>query len=254
MKIMTLNLNVYADKHGAWPARRAIVINRIAGVHPDVVLFQAAHAEPDLEGGRDSVKQLAESLPEYLHHSYQPVMSHPQGGNDGMGVLSRLPLESVHMHALTRMEGTEDPFKRAVMQVRVAAVGGVLEVFNAHFSWVTAQAEENVNEFLVVAGEARGRRLLVGDFNQPPDSAPMQRLQNAGWQDAWQALCPGEPGYTFEAPSPTVRIDYIRMPAEMLSRVISIQTVGSSPGNCEPETNASEGMSDHLGLYAEMED
>ena len=111
----------------------------------------------------------------------------------------------------------------------------------AHVSWVSEQSERNVGEAIGVLG-GRGDALLVGDFNQPADSAAIRALAGAGFVDAWARLRPGEDGFSYETGKLDTRIDYVfeRAATPLVTRIDLVAA--------EPD----EALSDHAFLLFEV--
>src|SRR5579884_2231430 len=136
MKIMTLNLNWYEAKHGAWPIRQELIAQVVCDHAPDVIALQAVRKDPTVEEGADQATQLSKTLSEYKHVVFVPGTEHGRGKQDGSGWLSREPFEQLD-HQLLPLGSQpgrvpEDPAVRLVLYARV----GSISLFNCHFSWV----------------------------------------------------------------------------------------------------------------------
>lgn len=239
LRIATLNLNYRMTKHGAWEARRAAIVETIQREHADVVALQAVE-------GRDGSSQAAElaALLRYDHVVY--VAAATEGDvNRGSAFIARRPLLDVAVRRLSMSAGLEDQNPRVVIRARVEAEGGAIDLYNAHFSWVPAQTLDNARETLQF--RTPGNTLLVGDLNSAAASPPVRTLQEAGLSDLWAALCPADPGPTFEADAPKLRIDYALASAGVQARAQSIQRIGTDRRNVPR-------LSDHLGLLVTLGD
>lgn len=53
----------------------------------------------------------------------------------------------------------------------------------------------------------------------------IRRILDAGYVDCFRALHPDEPGYTFPAPGPALRFDYIFAPPQLRDRLLSCEVV-----------------------------
>ncbi len=244
LRIMTLNINYYIAKHGAWLTRRDLIRRAIEDAAPDIIALQGVEAHPAFADGRDQATMLSRLLPECQHVYFQPAVKEPSGRVQGSAFLSRLPMTQTASFPLTLLPGVEDTNHRVVLAASFVLAAGTLHVFNAHFSWVKEQALVNVKEALPFISAFEGYGLVVGDLNNTPDSDAMQHFRAAGWTDAWDALHPNGAGLTFESSQPTMRIDYAWMNAALKPHVRSIQIVADQlgPGG----THAS----DHFGLLA----
>jgi endonuclease/exonuclease/phosphatase family metal-dependent hydrolase len=227
------------------PDRVAAIAEVIRGEQPDLVALQEANSRSNAEW---LAKQLGMSL------AYGEA-------NSAFAVawLSRLPILSSQNHRLPSLAKT-------LLEIDVVWDGAPLYLFATHL--VAGRREPDGERR---AGEARdilaalegrsGRRhLLVGDFNavhpgdsfgQPPGGQPaeyiarrpIQHILDAGYVDCFRHLHPDEPGYTYEATHPWVRIDYLFASPGLAERVQACDVV-TSPG--------AERASDHLPLHAEL--
>lgn len=191
----------------------------------DVVILQAAL---DADGEPTPTELILGSATNYQ------VVSH-----GGLAILSRVPVEEDEAIALTGLGLGDDPTERHLLIAQLPEHDLTLAV--AHVSWVSEQAESNVGEIIgVFAG--RGDALLVGDFNQPPESAAVCALTEAGFADAWPRLRPGEDGFSYETGKLDTRIDYVfeRAATPLVTR---IELIATAPD---------EALSDHAFLLFEV--
>jgi endonuclease/exonuclease/phosphatase family metal-dependent hydrolase len=244
---MSLNLNYYGAKHGAWPARRALIRDLIQISDVDVIALQAVRSQPDVEDGLDQASQLAQSLEEYDYVVYQPADDCGDGATQGSALLSRIEIDETDYLDLTLLPGLEDTNRRVVLHASFDLPGGPLDLFNAHVSWVYDQARDNLGQILPYVNSFPGAGLLVGDFNQTDDVDLFQPYAAGGWTDLWAALHPGVPGPTFESNLPAIRIDYAWANRELAPHAATIAVVG------EAEEAGSIRLSDHLALLTELD-
>jgi endonuclease/exonuclease/phosphatase family metal-dependent hydrolase len=244
VKILTLNINALYDKTGPWPARRARIADLIAKHDPDVVALQAVRRNDDEP---DQAEQLDEALGGELTSLFAPTGS-ANGLIEGPALLSRLPFADSDTFPLTLIPNLEDPFRRLILYARFDRPDGEsLRLFNGHFSWVREQAQQNVEQALSFLNRFPAPRVLVGDLNNPPDSAVFDPLRAAGWKDAWELAHPGQPGPTYEAGTWSMRIDYAWLDWELSQRVQDIRRVGFDP---DPDGMY---LSDHCGLLLTLD-
>lgn len=242
LTIMTLNVNYYGSKHGAWSARRKLICEAIQRAGADVIALQAVSKDPALYDGLDQAALLAELLQEYRYQVFHSAMQYDDGREEGLAFLSRFAILGTDERRLSLRSGLEDTNRRVVLAARIAAPGGNLQLFNAHFSWVEPQTIDNVRETLEYLGTFNEPLMLVGDLNAAPDSHPMRMLAEAGWHDAWAELHPDEPGYTFESNEPTKRIDYAWLNAQLRPKLKTAHVVATN------QDVQGARPSDHLGL------
>ena len=239
IRLLTLNLNFDEAKHGPWPARLPCVAAAVARLQPDVVALQAVRRRAS---GLDQVQALAGATG--LTHSYFMAARRDDAVEDGSAILTRLPMVTRDCTRLTYDPNPEDTSPRILLQATVDVGGGRrLTVANGHFSWVATLNARNVEETLKRLAKVDGDAVLVGDFNATPDAPGMRAIAAAGWRDAWHALHGEKEGATFEAPSPTLRIDYVWLRGTLKAK--RIQRVSAA-------TSDAARLSDHFGLFVEI--
>jgi endonuclease/exonuclease/phosphatase family metal-dependent hydrolase len=246
LHILTLNINFYGEKHGAWQDRQPLIEQAISEANPDIVALQAVRLDPQVASGEDQASQLAHNLG-YPHVFFEPAHSTPQGLADGTAIISRLPFSHRDSLQLTHREDVEDPNDRALLLARFDLADGPFHLFNAYFSWVPEQTADNLDEAIPYINTFPDPGLLVGDFNTPADSPLLNRLREAGWVDLWSAFHPGEPGLTFEAGDLSIRIDYAWANRKLQPQARGIHLVQNERSPSGPR------LSDHLGLLVTLD-
>lgn len=247
LTVMTQNLNFYGDKHGPWPERRELICQAIREEQPDVVALQAVCSDPSIEDGADQATQLSRELPEYKYVFFYPARIDENGREEGSAILSRTPIREPSVRELSLKPGLEDDNPRVIQHARFELDNTTLNVFNAYFSWVYEQAEDNITEGIAFLGKADGPVLLVGDFNIPADSDLLRRLKSAGYEDLWEKTHPDEPGFTFEADDPDRRIDYAWASGDLRRRVKDVALVKRA------HDGKGVRQSDHYGLRVRLD-
>lgn len=247
VRVVTLNLNYYVDKHGPWDQRKRLIIEQLKEKRPDIVAFQAVAAHPGLYGGSDQAGQIMKELAGFQTHYFEEAQRQPDGLIQGSALISKLPLSDRTAKKLTLRPGTDDNNER-VLQRAVFEVGNEkLEIYNAHVSWVQEQAALNISEAVQFMAEGnRGSVLFVGDLNNGPESDVFDPLKKAGFNDAWNALHPEERGYTFESDKLSLRIDYFWFSVAVAGRLKRMERLSAPP-------DAAARLSDHLGLMLELD-
>jgi endonuclease/exonuclease/phosphatase family metal-dependent hydrolase len=246
-KVLTLNLNYYVDKHGAWPHRLDLITAAIQDEQPDLLAFQAVRQDPELWGGDHQAAQIASRFNDYPYIHFQPAITNTDRSAEGSAILSKVPFAELNSRQLTLRAGTDDPTQRVVLHARFDLPEGPFHLFNGHFSWVEEQAQDNVKETLSFLDLFSGQRMLVGDLNAAPDSIVIKRFEAAGWTDAWGALFSEQNGYTFESNQPSMRIDYAWLDQALVGRLRSIHITADT------EDNRGARPSDHLGLLVDLD-
>lgn len=217
MSLRFLSFNIRTAKASSgppWAERREHVVRLIAETEPDVAGLQEATGRQLLD--------LAAALPRYR----------PLGRARGrLGRGEHCPL-LVDEDAFDILEGgdfwlSERPSRPGSRgwdasaprictwaALRARATGVRFVVFNTHLDQAGPTARERGAVLLAAraAGHARHPRVLLGDLNADPDSAPLRLLAEAGFRDTYRERHPdGADGtfhrFTGKADGP--RIDYV---------------------------------------------
>jgi endonuclease/exonuclease/phosphatase family metal-dependent hydrolase len=245
MKILSLNINWDNDKTGSWSRRCARIARSIHWIDPDVVLLQAVRLYR--MSGNSQVDEITRMTPGYKYSVYCGAPRN-EFASDGTAILSKVPISDPgHIVLQHHPANVEDPQPRALQYATIPLDGKCLHIFNCYLSWVEMQNDLNVAEAMGLAGERRHEPvLLAGDFNASPDKPSLEPLRADGWTDLWGDLRPLDRGYTFEAPNPSMRIDYFWADPHARQRSKSIQVIGGKADR------GSALMSDHFGLCLEI--
>ena len=246
LRILTLNLNYYVEKHGPWQGRKELILNAIRETRPDVIAFQAVARYPAQAGGQSQVAQLAAALIDYSHQHFQPAFVQGDGREEGNALLSKYPLGTLDYLKLKLLPGMEDTTHRIVQYCRLSLPACDVNLYNAHFSWVQEQSRKNVLEALNYTKTHTGPSVLVGDLNTAPESEVFTPMREEGWVDAWGQLHPGEEGFTFESNRLFTRIDYAWLSAGLADQLSDVQII-------RQERDGTVRLSDHLGLVVTLQ-
>ncbi len=200
VRVATLNL---WGRSGAWADRRRVLVEGLRALRPDLVAFQEAVRTGDYDQTMD-----------LLGPGYQVVHQSERAADEsGASIASRWPLGEVHEVDLHVTPRTADfPCTTLAAEVLAPAPLGPLLFVNHKPSWKWGLEHERELQAVAAARfveelVARDRRhvILVGDQDAVPEAASMrfwrglQSLHGSSvaYQDAWEAVHPGEPGHTF---------------------------------------------------------
>lgn len=246
LKIVTLNLNYFVEKHGLWPIRKKLIIQQLEETDPDVVFFQAVARHPDLYGGQDQARQISSGLSKYKYHTFDLAQSQPDGTHQGNAIISKFALSKTTCMKLNLLPDLSDTNKRLVQHAAITTAGKTFNLYNAHFSWVEVQAMQNAEQATqFITEQSPGFTILAGDLNTAPDSKVFEIFKTAGLTDAWQIIHADKAGYTFESDNPSSRIDYFWISTSLSNQLRNVQVIATSPDEVR--------LSDHLGLMIELD-
>ncbi len=235
----TLRLLTWNIHHGEGTDGR-LDLERIAGVirraEADLVALQEVDQGVARTQRRDLPAELAAltGLTCVFSNNY-----HFQGGFYGNAVLSRLPILGwTNRHYRMVRPGEQ----RGLLQVTVAVGKQRLRFCATHIDYRPDDTErtQNVAEIReVVEAEPGVPTVLVGDFNDRPDSR-VHRAMKEFAPDAWELGGHGD-GFTIPAGQPNRRIDYFFLTPTDRFRVLKVEVVD------EPVA------SDHRPVWAEVQ-
>lgn len=151
----------------------------------------------------------------------------------GTAILTAWPIRSSKNIRLPRVSSETE--QRGLLVLDVDLDGARFRLHNTHLGVSAADRRLQVDAILAEADRATGPHALLGDLNASPTAPELAPLFER-FSDAWTVAGTGN-GYTFPAPDPTVRIDYV-----LVSPALSVSTV---------HVPALAG-SDHLPLVAEL--
>jgi len=228
----------------AWPRRSAAIVERIAGLAPDLACLQEVQADawPALEAA-------------FAVHGYRGVYAQKGHGRpDGCALLFRdgaLHLASSHaLHFSDGLDGAEPSGHVALVGSFESAAGRVV-VAGTHLRWqsTTDDAEAHIGhrqarELAAHLGAAdAAATVFCGDLNSGDESAVLGLLRQRGYADAYAAA----PQPTCNPNGRATRIDFI------LHRGVLASTPAPLPAidGRTPLPSASE-PSDHLPITAEL--
>jgi len=147
----------------------------------------------------------------------------------------------------------EGVFPRRAVAVRAQTSLGAVIFASTHLSFGDDQNEIRIAQLAAArAGlddmrEAGEPATLAGDFNDRPGSEVIAAAVAAGYLDTWDVVHPTEPGLTFPASAPSLRIDYV---------LLSPSTSEVEPVDAAVFLDQPLGAtlpSDHLGVHVDLE-
>lgn len=164
-----------------------------------------------------------------------------QGGDYGIAVLSRWPIEFDTLLRLPvnpqqeRSGGSYEP--RGALQVLIRAPGERISVLNTHIDpsredFYRRQEMTTLLELVTRPPRgASGTSLLGGDLNAEPGSAVIDMLRGSAVRDPWSECGQGS-GLSYPASAPVKRIDYLLIPSGwrcLSAKVIETETSDHRP-------------------------
>ena len=197
-----LRLVAYNIKHGRGMDNR-VDLKRIASVlrklNPDLIALQEIDHTCTRSGKVHQAAVLGNLLG--MHHRFGKFMDF-QGGQYGLAILSRFPVQKSVRHQLA--PGAEPRCALEVI-VRPAASGPLLSFISIHNDWTREHFRvAQVNDLIMGLRERKHPVVLAGDFNAEPQAESLARLRASGFT----ILTKEKEAKTFPSPAPRIEIDY----------------------------------------------
>ncbi|MCH2064144.1 MAG: endonuclease/exonuclease/phosphatase family protein [Roseibacillus sp.] len=197
-----IRLVAYNIKHGRGIDNR-VDLKRIASVlrklKPDLVALQEIDHTCTRSGKVDQAAALGNLLG--MHYRFGKFMDF-QGGQYGLAVLSRFPVQKSIRHQLS--PGAEPRCALEVI-VQPAASGPPLSFVSIHNDWTREPFRvAQVNDLIMGLRERKHPVILAGDFNAEPKAESLARLRASGFL----ILTKEKGAKTFPSPAPRIEIDY----------------------------------------------
>lgn len=201
--LTVLSFNIH---HGATPEERVdlgAIAKEITSWKADVVLLQEVDDGRSRTGGLRQAEALGEATG--LNWVYGGNQRSGGSGPIGNAILSRFPVTTWSNTHLPVAGGRE---QRGLLHAAINVDGTTISVYSTHFDQGagTARMAQARATAQILAADPYPK-ILGGDLNAGPGTAPLQVLRAAGLGDAW-AVGTGA-GNTVPARSPRNRIDYV---------------------------------------------
>jgi endonuclease/exonuclease/phosphatase family metal-dependent hydrolase len=204
-------------------------IDKVAAVirdaSPDIVALQEVDVRSWRSGGLDQAAVLAErtGLPYFAHFRTTSLF----GGDYGVALLSRFPLESVQQHPLPVTMGAEP---RTVAHARVKVKGQEVSIYVTHLTRRPFNNDIRVRQstaIMALMNQDPHPKLLLGDLNDTPESGSL-RLFTRELMDVFAQRGEG-PDITYPLPLiPSLRLDYVLASDRFMPRHSKVLHVNAS--------------------------
>jgi endonuclease/exonuclease/phosphatase family metal-dependent hydrolase len=201
LRVMTYNIHVGVGMDKKLDLQRiADVINR---ERPDLVGLQEVDRGVKRTEARDEIDELAKMT--NMHFAFAHNLDY-QGGQYGVAILSRLPIDAIDHR---KYENRREAERRGMIRVEVNFEGKTINFVTTHLDY---QFEDGrlfeAEQMLKFLHDIKGPLIVVGDLNDEP-AGKTYRLMSQGFDDAWVRSRTKDLGLTYPADKPVKRIDYV---------------------------------------------
>jgi endonuclease/exonuclease/phosphatase family metal-dependent hydrolase len=201
LRVMTYNIHVGVGMD------KKLDLQRIADVinaeRPDLVGLQEVDRGVKRTEGKDEIGELAKLTS--MHYAFAHNLDY-QGGQYGVAILSRFPIQQVDHR---KFENRREAERRGMIRAEIQLAGRTINFVTSHLDYQYADGRlfetEQILKFLE---EVKGPLIVVGDFNDEP-SGEAYKLMLARFHDSWLCASAKGPGLSYPADKPLKRIDYV---------------------------------------------
>ncbi|NTU63667.1 MAG: hypothetical protein HGB05_09755, partial [Chloroflexi bacterium] len=136
----------------------------------------------------------------------------------GNAILSRYPIEQVEFHAMPNNDLIRPA--RDFIDATLNIGGLPLRVIATHLHHVDVDGTLRMPQVqaIIDAWAQQPRSIVLGDLNALPNSDEMQRLREAGLNDAFTSSGASGEGFTFRSDGLNRRIDYVYHSPDLIAR------------------------------------
>ncbi|MGV8093683.1 MAG: endonuclease/exonuclease/phosphatase family protein [Mangrovibacterium sp.] len=210
----------------------AAVINE---AKPDIVFLQELDRNTTRSGKVDQLALL--SAKTNMPYTYYGKAIDYQGGESGLGILSKYQLSDPQRYELPRVDLGPDVYVsyRIMITATITVNEKKITIATTHLELTQENRDLQVPEINKILSVSNYPVILGGDFNATPDNKTMQTFFASGFKKTCTSGC-----VTIPSSAPNREIDFILYRPELKFRVIS---------HLVPSTMAS----DHLPIVSVLE-
>ncbi|GAB5406324.1 MAG: hypothetical protein Aurels2KO_45550 [Aureliella sp.] len=200
---LSMRVATYNVRHGVGIDNKLDLSRTAAAIRKldaSIIGLQEIDLGTGRSGGENQMRVLGDKLG--MHAAFGAFMQY-DGGEYGLGVLSKFPIISVRSIRLT--DGNEP---RVALAVQVRLADGRVALFVClHFDWGKNDQFrlQQAADLVKALGSTESPTVIVGDFNDSPGSRTIELFQ----RHFCEADKPEMQRLTWPADKPTVEIDYI---------------------------------------------
>ncbi len=221
-KITVMSYNVkYCSPYNSTTPNVDSVANVLKAAKPDIVLLQELDRNTTRSGKTDQLAVLSKKT-DLPYTAYGKAIDY-QGGESGLGILSRYQLSDVQIIKLPRVEIPDTYVSyRILLKATISVNGKKIAIGNTHLELTQQNRDLQVPEINKVLSAANMPVILGGDFNATPENNTMQTFFGYGFKKTCLQGC-----NTITSLAPTREIDYIIYRPESKFNIISHDVIST---------------------------
>ena len=220
LKILTFNIfhgEIYRPGEGQSAKNNLGIVSEIINtLKPDLVALQEVDCRTNRSSGVDLLTELA--LSTQMYSLYGRAMKY-DGGEYGLGILSRYSFSSSNVRPLFSPSGSEP--RIALESFLVLETGDTIRFVCTHLDHSRDSSIRNnqAKDLIRYFGNDDKPTILAGDLNARPESKTITLLKSR-WTDSWQNMDSGNTFTGFER-----RIDYIMYTPDPVWKLVESRVI-----------------------------
>jgi endonuclease/exonuclease/phosphatase family metal-dependent hydrolase len=200
LTLLTFNIRSANDKIGS--VKLEEIVEEIRETDAHIIGLQEVERMMPRSGYRDQARLVAEELG---YHYYYGGNINIFGVQYGNALLSKYPILAANNHKLPR----EKLEPRGMIEADIDADGSLLHVFVTHLGLSSLERSKQVRYINGILSQRKGNILLLGDFNNHPDSEEMSTLDDRLTDSAAALNQLDQFTFALKSTTPNVRLDRI---------------------------------------------
>jgi endonuclease/exonuclease/phosphatase family metal-dependent hydrolase len=201
LRVMTYNIHVGVGMDKKLDLQR--IADVIKAERPDLVGLQEVDRGVKRTEGKDEIAELAKLTS--MHYAFAHNLDY-QGGQYGVAILSRFPIQQVDHR---KYENRREAERRGMIRAEIQIAGRSINFVTSHLDYQYADGRVfETEQILSFLEGVSGPLIVVGDFNDEP-SGEAYKLMLTKFDDSWLMASVKGPGLSYPADKPSKRIDYV---------------------------------------------
>jgi endonuclease/exonuclease/phosphatase family metal-dependent hydrolase len=200
LTLLTFNIRSANDKNGSIKLEE--IVEEIRETDAHIIGLQEVERMMPRSGYRDQARLVAEELG---YHYYYGGNINIFGVQYGNALLSKYPILAASNHKLPK----EKLEPRGMIEADIDADGSLLHVFVTHLGLSSLERSKQVRYINGILSQRKGNILLLGDFNNHPDSEEMSTLDDRLTDSAAALNQLDQFTFAWKSTTPNVRLDRI---------------------------------------------
>lgn len=228
-KITVMSYNVkYCSPYNSTIPDVDSIAKVILQANPDIVFLQELDRNTTRSGKVDQLAVLSEKT-DLPYTTYGKAIDY-QGGESGLGILSRYQLSDPQVFQLPRVEIPDTYVSyRILVKATITVADKKVTIANTHLELTQQNRDLQVPEINKVLSASNSPVILGGDFNATPDNNTMQTFFSYGFEKTCLQGCNTITSYV-----PAREIDYILYRPESKFNIISHDVISTMASDHMP--------------------